>query len=123
MRINQDLEDVGDLFIFVIATIGAVLRQVPFFYNIGKRCFVSAVCDTQQVIDRVSDIASQSALDSNLSERAITRPKSADRQGSRRPPVINPVVMPKQMVAAHDAHGGVAHQSFGAAKMVTLTVA
>src|SRR5262249_52224026 len=46
MRVNQGLKGVSDLFIFTIAPISAILREVPLLHNIGKQFSIGAVRNT-----------------------------------------------------------------------------
>ena len=46
MRINQGLKGVSNLFIFIIAPISAILREVPLLHNIGKQFSIGAVRNT-----------------------------------------------------------------------------
>ena len=46
MRVNQDLKGVSNLFIFIIAPISAILREVPLLHNIGKQFCIGPVRNT-----------------------------------------------------------------------------
>jgi hypothetical protein len=46
MRVNQGLKGVSNLFIFTIAPISAILREISLLNNIGKQFSIGAVRNT-----------------------------------------------------------------------------